>query len=49
MLCTFQNRNLAMERKLHTIQNKILATAKIASTYKGVSIKYLNPVLIVAF
>jgi hypothetical protein len=44
MLYTFQNRNLAMAKKLHTIQNKIPATAKIAYTYKGVSIEYLNPV-----
>jgi hypothetical protein len=32
------------QKKLRTIQNKIPATAKIAATYKGVSIKYLNPV-----
>jgi hypothetical protein len=44
MLRTFQNLNLAMEKKLCTIQNKIPAMAKIASTYKGVSIEYPNPV-----
>jgi hypothetical protein len=32
------------QQKLCTIQNKILAMAKIGSTFKGVSIKYLNPV-----
>jgi hypothetical protein len=40
MLCTFQNRNLATAKKLRTIQNKIPELAKIASTYKGVGIKY---------
>jgi hypothetical protein len=32
------------QKKFRTIRNKISATTKIASTYKGVSIKYLNPV-----
>jgi hypothetical protein len=32
------------QKKLRTIQNKIPATTKIASTYKGVSIEYLNTV-----
>jgi hypothetical protein len=32
------------QKKLHIIQNKIPAMAKIASTYKGVSINYSNPV-----
>jgi hypothetical protein len=32
------------QKKLRAIQNKIPAMAKIASTYKGVSIKYSNPV-----
>jgi hypothetical protein len=32
------------QKKLCTIRNKIPAMAKTASTYKGVSIKYLNPV-----
>jgi hypothetical protein len=44
MLCTFQNGKLATTKKLRTIQNKVQATAKKASTYKGVSIEYLNPV-----
>jgi hypothetical protein len=32
------------QKKLCTIQNKIPATAKIASTLKGVSIQYSNQV-----
>jgi hypothetical protein len=32
------------QKKLCTIQNKIPAMVKIASTYKRVCIKYLNPV-----
>jgi hypothetical protein len=32
------------KKKISIIKNKILATAKNATTYKGVSIKYSNPV-----
>jgi hypothetical protein len=39
-----KTRTWQRQKKLRTIQKKILAIAKIASTYKGVSIKYSNPV-----
>jgi hypothetical protein len=45
MLCIFQKSEPGnSKKKLRTIQNKIPAMAKIASTYKGLSIEYSNPV-----
>jgi hypothetical protein len=44
MLCTFQNWNLAMAKKDSRHPKQDPAMAKIVSTYKGVSINFLNPV-----
>jgi hypothetical protein len=44
MLFTFQNQNPATAKKALHHPKQDPGNGKIASTYKGVSIKYLNPV-----